>query len=147
GVPSAAERARMMARIGDIYIKELDDAAQSAIAFTQAYCEDPLPAYARRIEDVVEGRDEVWTEVLNACAEASAGDERPTEQRIAILEQMGLWYAQKLSRPELALPCFQTVLKLDPKRTQALDGVALVYRANKMWSELGDLLVHRADVS
>lgn len=142
-----AERARLMARIGELYANELEDAPQAAIAYTQAMCEDPqTPGYSRRIEEVVEGRDDIWTDVLAACAEAS-GEARDAKQRIPILEQMGLWYLQKLSRPELALPCFQQVLKLDPKRPQALDGVALVYKANKMWSELGDLLIHRADVS
>jgi tetratricopeptide (TPR) repeat protein len=147
GIDSPGERAALMARIGEIYSRELDDTAQAAIAFTQAMCEDPAtPSYARRIEAVVEGRDDIWNDVLAACAEAS-NDERDPKQRIPILEQMGMWYLQKLSRPELALPCFQQALKLDPKRAQALEGVALVYRANKMWSELGDLLIHRADVS
>lgn len=146
-IQAPAERASLMARIGEIYASELEDAPQAAIAFTQAMCEDPQTTrYARRIEEVVEGRDDIWTDVLAACAEAS-GEAREAKLRIPILEQMGLWYLQKLSRPELALPCFQQVLKLDPKRPQALDGVALVYKANKMWSELGDLLVHRADVS
>lgn len=145
--PSPRARAELMARIGEIYEKELDDTEQAAIAFTQAFCEAPTEtAHAKRVEAVVEGRDEIWNEVIAACSEASSEDRDPS-LRIPILEQMGSWYLQKLARPELALPCFQAALKLDPKRRSALDGVAQVYRVNKMWSELGDLLIHRAEIS
>jgi tetratricopeptide (TPR) repeat protein len=143
-----AERATMMARIGEIYDTEVDDEAQAAVAFSQALCETPRNReYVRRIEDIASGDADLWSEILGTCSEAAADEARPPEIRAPLLEQMGVWYMEKQGRAELALPCFQTALKLDPKSTRALDGVATVYRANKMWSELGDLLVHRADVS
>jgi tetratricopeptide (TPR) repeat protein len=141
-------RAALLARIGEIYDTEIDDEAQAAVAFSQALCESPRNRdYVRRIEDIASSDPDLWSEILGTCSEAAAAEDRPAEIRAPLLEQMGLWYMEKQGRSELALPCFQTALKLDPKSSRALDGVATVYRANKMWSELGDLLVHRADVS
>lgn len=145
---SAKQRAGIMARIGEIYARDLDDQAQAAVAFSQALCEDPHDrAYVRRIEEVASQNQGLWSEILGTCSEAAADEERADSDRAPLLEQMGLWYTEKQGRAELALPCFQTALKLNPKSARALDGVATVYRSNKMWSELGDLLVHRADVS
>jgi tetratricopeptide (TPR) repeat protein len=147
-VETAAGRATLMARIGEIYATALDDEAQAAVAFSQALCEAPRNReYIRRIEDIASSDPDLWSEILGTCSEAAADEARPAEDRAPLLEQMGIWYMERQGRAELALPCFQTALKLDPKSSRALDGVATVYRANKMWSELGDLLVHRADVS
>jgi tetratricopeptide (TPR) repeat protein len=145
---SGIERARLMARIGEVYATELDDESQAAVAFSQALCEDPRNRdYIRRIEEIASADPDLWSEILGTCSEAAADEDRPPEHRAPLLEQMGVWYVEKQGRAELALPCFQTALKLDPKSSRALDGVATVYRSNKMWTELGDLLVHRADVS
>jgi tetratricopeptide (TPR) repeat protein len=148
GAETANERATLMARIGEIYASDLDDEAQAAVAFSQALCEDPRSReYVRRIEAIAGSDTDLWSEVLGTCSEAAADEARAAEDRAPLLEQMGVWYVEKQGRAELALPCFQTALKLEPRSSRALDGVATVYRANKMWSELGDLLVHRADVS
>jgi tetratricopeptide (TPR) repeat protein len=148
GAETANERATLMARIGEIYASDLGDEAQAAVAFSQALCEDPRSRdYVRRIESIAGSDTDLWSEVLGTCSEAAADEQRAAEDRAPLLEQMGVWYVEKQGRAELALPCFQTALKLEPRSGRALDGVATVYRANKMWSELGDLLVHRADVS
>lgn len=145
---TAGGRASLMARIGEIYASELEDEAQAAVAFSQALCETPRNReYVRRIEEIAKSDPDLWSEILGTCSEAAADEQRSADIRAPLLEQMGVWYMERQGRAELALPCFQTALKLDPKSGRALDGVASVYRANKMWSELGDLLVHRADVS
>ena len=145
---TAADRAQLMARIGEVYASDLKDEAQAAVAFSQALCENPQSReYVRRIESLASADPDLWSEILGTCSEAAGDEDRAPLERAPLLEQMGVWYVEKQGRAELALPCFQTALKLDPKSTRALDGVATVYRANKMWSELGDLLVHRADVS
>ncbi len=145
---TSGERAVLMARIGEVYAQDLDDQAQAAVAFSQALCEDPTNrAFVRRIEEIAAKNPELWSDILGTCSEAAGDEEREALERAPLLEQMGVWYTEKQGRAELALPCFQTALKLDPRSSRALDGVATVYRANKMWSELGDLLVHRADVS
>lgn len=145
---TASDRAQLMARIGEIYASDLKDETQAAVAFSQALCEDPRNReYVRRIEGLASADPDLWSEILGTCSEAAGDEDRAALDRAPLLEQMGVWYVDKQGRAELALPCFQTALKLDPKSSRALDGVATVYRANKMWSELGDLLVHRADVS
>ncbi|MEY4545719.1 MAG: hypothetical protein RL685_1914 [Pseudomonadota bacterium] len=145
---SALARATLMAKIAEVYARDLGDETQAVVALSQALCEQPTNrSYVRRIEEIAGASGDLWSEVLSTCSEAAGDEERPANERAPLLEQIGVWYTTKQGRAELALPCFQTALKLDPKSSRALDGVAGVYRNNKMWSELGDLLVHRADVS
>ena len=48
---SPKERAESMAEIGQLYEQELDDKEQALVAYTQAYCEDPLNlSYAEQVE-------------------------------------------------------------------------------------------------
>jgi len=144
---SALGRATLMAKIGEVYARDLGDETQAVVALSQALCEDPHNrGYVRRIEEIAGSESDLWAEISSTCSEAAADEERPANERAPLLEQLGVWYTRQ-GRPELALPCFQTALKLEPKSVRALDGVAGVYRTNKMWSELGDLLVHRADAS
>ena len=60
---------------------------------------------------------------------------------------MGRWYADKVQRPDLALPCFQNVLSTDPANDAALDGMASIYRKAQQWAELGQVLVQRAEAA
>lgn len=144
---TALERSTLMGKIGEVYARDLGDQTQAVVALSQALCEDPRNrGYVRRIEEIAGAESDLWSEISSTCSEAAADEERAPSERAPLLEQLGVWYT-KQGRPELALPCFQTALKLEPKSVRALDGVAGVYRTNKMWSELGDLLVHRADVS
>jgi tetratricopeptide (TPR) repeat protein len=145
---TAEARAQLMSRIGEIYARDLGDQTQAVIALSEALCEDPRNrVYVRRIEEIANAAPELWSEVLSTCSDAAADEEREAADRAPLLEQMGEWYTHKQGRPELALPCYQTALQLAPKSVRALDGVAAVYRANKMWTDLGDLLVHRAEVA
>ncbi len=145
---SSNARARLMTRIGELYTTELDDDPQAAIAFAQALSEDPTQTgLVRRIEQVAKTNDAIWSEILDTCNEASSDEERPKEERILLLLQLAKWYTNRQRRPEVALPCLQTVLQLAPHHEGALRGMAEVYRANGMWTELGDLLMRRADVS
>lgn len=147
-IEAPKDRGAVMARIAEIYTQHLHDETQAVVALSQALAEDPHNrAYVRRIEELSGGNSKLWSEVLAACSEAASDETRAPAERAPLLEQIGVWYTDKQGRPELALPCFQTALQLDPSNARALDGVASVYRANKMWSELGDLLVHRADAA
>lgn len=145
---NSAERAQLMSRIGDLYAQQLDDRAQAAVAYTQAFCEKPRDAtLIRHIESVAQADERIWSEVLSTCAEASSETDRPDEVRVPLLQQMGHWYVSRQPRPELALPCFQTVLRLTPEHEGAMTGIASVYRTNRMWTELSDLLIRQADAS
>jgi tetratricopeptide (TPR) repeat protein len=137
-------KAVMWSQIARLYLVEMSDSEQALVAFTQALCTDPsTPAYAAEVERLAKG-PEAWSEVLEACLEATSGD-LPEASNEALLLTMARWYESKIARPDLALPCFEAVLQSNPTNDVALDGVASVYRKAQQWPELGTALLMRAD--
>ena len=144
---SRTERARAMADIGRLYAHELDDRGQALIAYTQALCEDAQSAeYAGEVERLAGTDTNLWGEALTTITQTAQSD-IPAESRNALLIRMGTWYGAKLSRPDLALPCFQAVVSEEPSNDVALGGMASIYRTAQQWPELGAVLLRRADVA
>lgn len=145
---SKAESSRLMAEIGRIYATELDDRDQALVAYTQAFCDAPTaPGLASEIERLAGSRQEAWSDVLTACAEASADESKSPEEKNALLLRAGRWYEAKLSRPDLALSCFQAVVANEPGNDAALEAMSQIYRKAQQWAELGMVLTRRADAA
>ncbi|HEX4475364.1 MAG TPA: tetratricopeptide repeat protein [Polyangiaceae bacterium] len=141
------ERAALFAKIGGLYAKEMGDEEQALIALTQAFTEDPAHGeYAREIERLAGNDANRWGEALGSCMEASTG-EQPTATKNRLFAQMGTWYEERLSRPDLALQCHSAILATDPSDEAALRGLAQLYRKAQQWSELAALLLRRADIA
>ncbi|HEV8551307.1 MAG TPA: tetratricopeptide repeat protein [Polyangiaceae bacterium] len=144
---SAAERAQCFAEIGELYAGELGDKEQAVVAFAQAFCEDPLEEErARAVERAAGGNAKAWAEVLERCGAAAQG-ELPDEARTAILLRSADWYASKLTRPDMARELLNSVLVRDPSNDAALSALADLYRRAQLWTELGQVLVRRADIA
>jgi tetratricopeptide (TPR) repeat protein len=144
GEEDRTKKAALWSQIGRLYQTELDDPEQALVAFTQALCEDPETAlYAADVERLAKGPD-AWTEVLSACTEAAEG-ELPRPASRALLLLAARWYDTKLQRPDLALPCYQALLENDATDDAALSGLIDIHRKSQQWSELGSMLMMRAD--
>ncbi len=145
---SAAERARAFAEIGKLYATELDDKEQALVAYGQAYAEDPGNAsYAEEVEKLAGTDQSAWGDVLTACNDAIAGESLEADLKNLLLVRVGRWYAEKLTRPDLGLPCFQQVLVSEPSSEAALEGMTQIYRKAQQWVELGMVLTRRADAA
>ncbi len=144
---SRAERSRALADIGRLYAQELDDRAQALVAYTQALCEDAASDdHAAEVEKLAGTSTESWGEVTSTIAETLTTD-IAVEARNALALRLGRWYAGKLGRQDLALPCFQGVVATDPANDAALEGMADIYRTAQQWNELGAVLLRRADIA
>ena len=144
----ASERARAMYEIGKLYGSELHDTEQALVAFTQSLCEDPSQAAViGEIERLAGNNPETWGEVLANCASSAQDEDVDVETSNAIWNRMGHWYVDKLKRPDLALPCFQSVVEREPADEVALEGMTEIYRKAQQWSELGMVLTRRADAA
>ncbi|HEY0467872.1 MAG TPA: tetratricopeptide repeat protein, partial [Polyangiaceae bacterium] len=144
----ASERARAMFEIGKLYGSELHDTEQALVAFTQAFCEDPGQiAVSAEIERLAGNNQEAWAEVLSNCTSSAQDEDLDVDTSNAIWNRMGHWYVEKLKRPDLALPCFQSVIEREPADEIALEGMTEIYRKAQQWSELGMVLTRRADAA
>ncbi|XXX82260.1 tetratricopeptide repeat protein [Sorangium sp. So ce134] len=143
---SAGERARALNEIGHLYVRELDDKDQGVFAFAQALAQDPeQDAYAVDLERAAGNDMKVWSEALQILSQASTDEAMAAEPKIALFNRLGPWYAEKIARADLGIPCFQFVLGLDPANEKALEGLAQVYRRAQQWQELVQVLLSRAD--
>jgi tetratricopeptide (TPR) repeat protein len=137
------KKSALWAQIGKVYSADLGDADQALVAFTQSFCDDPTPASALEVERHAKSASS-WEDVLAACSEAADG-ELPEENKLVLFLQMAKWYEGKLARADLALPAYSKVLAVDPTHDAALEGIANLYRKAQQWSELGSVLLVRAD--
>src|SRR5690606_36353780 len=81
-------------------------------------------------------------EVMQRCSELLQELHEP-ERRTALLVQLGEWYRTRVHRLELALQCYQSVLRDDPGNAPAADGLIDIYRKAQQWADLAQLLVDR----
>ncbi|HEY6080576.1 MAG TPA: tetratricopeptide repeat protein [Polyangiaceae bacterium] len=145
---SGMERARAFAEIGKLYAGQLDDKEQAVVAFTQSFCEDPRDSdVATELEQLCGTNQDSWSEVASSCQSAAAEEDAPVETRNLIWLRLARWYVEKLHRPDLALPCYQSVVQSDPSNDAALGGMSQVYRKAQQWQELGMVLTRRADAA
>ncbi|HSC87494.1 MAG TPA: protein kinase [Polyangiaceae bacterium] len=142
-----AQRARAMAEIGRIYLRDLNDSEQATVAFAQALCDDPTEEYAGDVERAAGSSEQRWAEVLATVGEATQSPALSVEGRTRLFVHAGDWYRTKVSRADLALPCFQAALAAEPANETALHGLTEIYRKAQQWPELGATLTHRADAA
>ncbi len=144
---NASDRAEHWSEIGQLYENELKDKEQALLAYAQAFCEDPQnDSSVSAVERLAGTRYPAWEEVLGRCIEAVEGD-LGTAERHALLFQMGRWYAEKVMRPDLALPWLTQLVAAEPNHDRALLVLAQIYKKAQQWAEYGQVLLRRADVA
>jgi tetratricopeptide (TPR) repeat protein len=142
-----SERAEHLFAIGDVYANDVDDKEQALVAYAQAFCADPtVDSYADAIERLAGSRYQSWEEVFGLCLEA-ASEEQSTEAQHDLFSHMARWYADKVSRPDLALPWLHKVLEIEPSHERSLEMLSQIYRKAQQWAELSQILLKRADVA
>lgn len=148
GAKTPHARAAHFAEIGRLYHGELKDDDQALVAYTQAFCQEPLnDRYAEQVERLAAGRFSAWEEVLSHCAEAVEEEDTGSEVRAALSYRMGRWYSEKVARPDLALPALNRAIELEPAHDRALAELCQLYRRAQQWPELGQTLIRRAEVA
>ncbi len=144
---NTSERAEYLHAIGDVYANDLDDKEQALVAYAQAFCADPtVDSYADSVERLASTRFQAWEEVLGLCLEAS-GEDLTVEAQHDLYSHMARWYADKVARPDLALPWLHKVLEIEPSHERSLEALSQIYRRAQQWAELGQILLKRADVT
>ena len=149
-VATAGEaRGRALAEIGRLCASELNDKDQALVAFGQALAENPSEeSYAREIERLAGDDAKHWEEVLGALTEASRDQDRPGDDRNALLIRAARWYDARAAaggRSDLALLAYQQVLVTDPANEHANEGLTELYRKAHDWAALAAVLLKRAE--
>ncbi|HEY8427865.1 MAG TPA: protein kinase, partial [Sandaracinaceae bacterium] len=105
GEESAEERAGILREIAEIYEKKLDDADNAYVAWVQALTENPRDERTiENVERLAEGNVARWNEAVSALNEAVQSNEDDAA-KVAMFVLLGRWYADKLARPDFAVPC------------------------------------------
>ena len=148
GVPPGADRAQIFARIGRLFVAELDDPDQGILAYARAFCETPGDRQiAEEIERLAEGKPPLWNEVLATLTEGLQGENLSELDRTRLMIQAARWYEIKVGRPDLALLGYQRVLSTQPQHPEACAGITEIYRKGQQWPELVAVLRAQADAA
>lgn len=140
------ERAVVLSQIGELYAKELDDAEQALVAYSQALSEDPQnDTYAHAIENLCGTRAERWSEVLETLSGVVRSGELGGAARAAMLVRVGRWFQTKQSRSDLAVHAFREVLSQEPSHEAASAALCQIYEKAEQWPELVLLLTKRSE--
>ena len=144
---NASERAEHWAEIGQLYENELKDKEQALVAYAQAFCEDPLSeAHASAVERLAGTRYPAWEDVLGRAI-AALDSELGTAERHALLFHLGRWYAERVMRPDLALPWLTQLVAAEPNHDPVLLQLSQIYKKAQQWAEYAQVLLRRADVA
>ena len=131
---SSADRAEHWTEIAQLYENELKDKEQALVAYAQAFCEDPQSdAHVAAVERLAGTRYPAWEDVLGRAIEALAQD-IGTAERHALLFHMGRWYAEKVMRPDLALPWLTELVAAEPNHDRALLVLSQIYKKAQQWA-------------
>ncbi len=140
------ERGRALNKIGHIYLGPLEDQEQAVFAFAQALAQDVQnETFADDLEKAAGDNMQAWAEAMQTLHQVSEHPRMPDEVRMSLFLRLGTWYAEKIQRLDLAVPCFETVLKYDPAHQEALEGMTTVYRRAQQWNELVAVLLTRVE--
>ncbi|MCC6524264.1 MAG: tetratricopeptide repeat protein [Polyangiaceae bacterium] len=143
---SHSERAGALHKIGRLYAGPLEDPEQAVYAFAQALAQDiQNETYATDLERAAGTNMTYWAEAMRTLHQVSEHPRMPPEVKVSLFTRLGAWYNEKVARPDLALPCFEAVLKVDPANEGALEGLAQLYRRAQQWAELVVVLLMRVD--
>lgn len=141
---SAEERAGILREIAETYERQLDDADNAYVAWVQALTEDPRDDRAVDNVERLAGDDVArWNEAVSALNE-TVQETEDDAAKVQMFVLLGRWYADKLARPDFAVPCFGQALALDPANDAAMEGTIALYRKAQSWQELVTMLMQRA---
>lgn len=143
---SHSSRALALNKIGHIYAGPLDEPDQAVFAFAQALAQDVQnEQFAEDLERAAGDNMQLWAEAMQSLHEASEHPKIPQEAVVTLFMRLGDWYLSKIQRPDLAVPCYQSVLNADPAHEEAMDGMTTVYRRAQQWPELVAVLLMRVE--
>lgn len=142
---SATERAPILREIAEIYERQLKDDEAAFGTWVHALADDPRDEKASQEVERLAGESiDRYNEAVHALNETIEHTE-DVATKVAMYVLMGRWYADKLGRPDFAVPCFGEALQLDPANDAALEGTIGLYRKAQSWQELVSMLLQRAE--
>ncbi|HJL15429.1 MAG TPA: protein kinase [Sandaracinaceae bacterium LLY-WYZ-13_1] len=142
---SAEERGAILREIAETYEKQLKDRENAFVAWVQALAEDPRHRESATEVERLAGDDaDNWNEAVGALNETLEALE-DDDEKVPLYVLLGRWYADKLNRPDFAVPCYGQALALDPSNDAAMEGTIELYRKAQSWQELATMLLQRAE--
>jgi tetratricopeptide (TPR) repeat protein len=136
-------RARILREVAELYEEKLGQAESALLAYTQALAEDTEDESLKRAIERL-ATEEQWDEVLLTLGEAIENTDRPPHA-VSLCVLVAHWYEAYAGRADAALNLLNRALHIDPAHEPALVALCDLYEHAEAYSDLVQLLVHRAD--
>ena len=141
----AGERANALLELSSVYETEVGDLRRAFEAATTACQLAPEDDNAAARAEKLAAATGSWADLVSEASEIAT---EATDSTLASKwwARLGAWYAQKLDRPDYALPSLRRALELDPTNRAAYTGIAATYRNQQKWSDLAETLRAHGEV-
>ncbi|HEX4354468.1 MAG TPA: hypothetical protein VHZ95_16170, partial [Polyangiales bacterium] len=126
-------------RGNDLELLEDDDAA------TALTLDDEEAAEIAALEERVADAEREYARFGGDESDRAAARKQQLADLVQLYVIMGRFYATRVSRPDVALTCYQQALDVDPENDGAFDAVLELYRASQAYQESVSALLSRAD--
>jgi tetratricopeptide (TPR) repeat protein len=144
--PEPSQRARILNEVAELYEEKLGQTESALLAYTQALAEDTEEESCQRSIERLCETEEQWGEVLSTLGESIENSERPTHA-LALCVILADWYETRAGRADAALNLLNRALQIEPAHEPALVALSKLYENAEAYSDLAQLLLHRAETA
>src|SRR5579883_1951084 len=138
--PSDGEKADLLKRIAEVYLRELDDPGQAYDALLEALVLDPRDCDAAiALEETARRAGRIAALVATLKARLDAG-ERDSQRELRYAEILMRVHRQDLEDPAGAEPYLTRIRRLDPSNPLVFRRMASIYREAGEWDAQRDAL-------
>lgn len=135
----AGERAAALLELSSVYETEVGDLRRAFEAATTACQLAPEDDAAAARAEKLAAATGSWADLVVEASEiATEASDAPVASKW--WARLGAWYAQKLDRPDYALPSLRRAIELDPTNRVAHVELAETFRKQQKWADLADAL-------
>ncbi len=145
---SQTERFELYGKIAGIYENKLDSPENAFLVLQNAFEEDYTNENIAEELERLASRTNKWGDLVAKCNEAfqTAQQQQNKKVQISLAVKLGKWYAE-IGKLEWAISSFGAALQIDTENTQALKGMAEIYKSSEQWDSLAQVLTRIVEVS
>lgn len=141
---NVGDQAALLARIGEIFSREMGDWDSARKAYEEAIDKHPnLDAY-NALQQIYR-RSEKWVELAELLEQKSSLEQLATPDKITVLADLAWVRERQIDDLEGAAQAFEQILTLDPAHVSALESLERIYKQSENWEALKNIYQRRID--
>ncbi len=144
-VDDREEEISLLAKLGRIHSRELDDDSRARAAWEQVVDLDPDHREALLALADIYRKSEAWDDLVETLERLLALGQEDQQTQVAFLGELGRLQGDTLMRPGEAIEAWRKVLALVPDDMEAINALERLYEEQGDWASCLEILELKAD--